>query len=259
MGWHQAGKGSGYAHVICFSEDDGNPLYSREWIGRYLSEPMQIGTTYYVSVKFSWTTTMDSIIGSIRFANDHLGVLFRMEAFLSNDALPVPNFAHVWTNQMITDSIEWTVVSGSFVADSAYTFISVGNFFDDIVTNAVEIDPGGMWPLSHYYVDDVCVSMYPQDCEIADGLSERRRSQLVISPNPAEDHFIVGIPMGRSSDLDITLIDPLGQPIDVQMTPLGEGKVLVHWSECVAPGPYVVRLTIGTGQPLTNTLMIQHP
>ncbi len=211
-GWQTAAIGDGYAQLISFSADDGNPYYLREWIGASLAEPCVVGQTYYVSVKFSWTTSLDTLLGSCQFANDHMGVRFTASAYTSSDADPVPNAAQVWSSQVITDSVGWTTVVGSFIADSAYTFVSVGNFFDDEVTNGVMLDSSGAFAISYYYVDDVCVSDQPNGClDPHSGWNEHQRDEITVFPDPFIDRFNVVLEDAGVVD-GIWLLDSRGIP-----------------------------------------------
>ncbi|MBK7100692.1 MAG: hypothetical protein IPH63_02655 [Flavobacteriales bacterium] len=41
------------------------------------------------------------------------------------------NYARVYFPQILADTVDWTLVSGSFVADSAYRYVMVGNHFSN--------------------------------------------------------------------------------------------------------------------------------
>jgi hypothetical protein len=76
--------------------------------------------------------------------------LFYCDSTMSNDA-------HVFETNIITDSLGWTRISGTFIADSAYSIIAIGNFFADSVTDTLKFFTDFL-DQSYYFLDDVCVS-----------------------------------------------------------------------------------------------------
>ncbi len=96
---------------------------------------------------------------------------------------PINNLAQVYTESIITDSINWTTISGSFIADSAYSFISIGNFFDS--TNTQVIDYNNNYPstyAAYYYVDDIKVS---SDSLFVIGMESINQELFSVYPNPS--------------------------------------------------------------------------
>jgi hypothetical protein len=170
LGEQTPAHGDAYAGIHTFSDDDGFPCYYREWIGIQLSEPLVVGATYHASLKVSLTLAGTSIIERIRFANDHVGLLFSTIYFFQADLDPVPGHAQVYGSSVVVDSLGWQLISGSFVADSAYGYVVVGNFFSDEETNWSLMDANGTGYLAYYYVDDVCVSTDPQYCLLQNGV-----------------------------------------------------------------------------------------
>src|SRR5690606_41066997 len=59
-----------------------------------------------------------------------LGMLFSMEMTpwdgWSGISVPTRNYAHLHSTAVITDTANWILVQGSFVADSAYRFLAIG-------------------------------------------------------------------------------------------------------------------------------------
>lgn len=167
-GEQPAASGNAYGGVVTFSDDDGWPFYVREYMGIQLSAPLQIGATYTASLKVSATLSQGD--QRLMFASDRIGLLFSTSYFFENDLAPVRGFAQVFSSAVVEDTVGWTAVSGSFVADSAYQYVVVGNFFSDEETAWSLLDPAGIWNYAYYYVDDVCVSSDPHFCHLLSGL-----------------------------------------------------------------------------------------
>ena len=131
---------------------------THEMIGAPLISPLVAGTKYYVSLKVS-------PIISTSLAATHvisgLGAKFSTINFNSsnNDSL-INNFAHVYSNQIISDSLNWTTISDSLIADSAYNYIFIGNFFDSNHFDTMQVAPTLVttWFTaigSFYYIDGI--------------------------------------------------------------------------------------------------------
>ncbi len=119
-----------------------------------LTTPLQVGAKYFVSFKVSNSGTLwleqEQPLVSIK----KIGALFTNTLYPTSFQC-CPNNAQTYTNAIITDTTNWTSISGSFIADSAYQYIMLGNFFDDVGYLA-NPDTGQL--LAYYYYDDVRVS-----------------------------------------------------------------------------------------------------
>jgi len=160
-GYQPAASGQAYAGMISFSFSGNQTTSFREYIGIQLISPLIPGTKYYVSLKVSPTIANSPVIGSNKYVNNKMGVLFTVS---SSANLPIPNFAHVYTDSIVSDTSAWSSITSSFVADTNYKYVVVGNFFDDNLTSYTALNPSGMWDMSYYYIDDVCVSTDSSEC-----------------------------------------------------------------------------------------------
>ena len=137
----------------------------REYIGVELLEPLEIGSAYSVSlrVNLAWGGTYDPNMG----ACNNIGLLFTMDSNawegITGPPFPFRNYAHVYSPDIITDSLGWTLVSGVFTADSAYQYLVLGNFFNNALTDTIGLPP---WngEVAYYFIDDVCVSRQKGGC-----------------------------------------------------------------------------------------------
>lgn len=153
----------GGAYCLLQSYIEGDSVYSnyeREIVGRQLSTPMVIGQKYYVSFKVN--LILSSVAGA-NLATNKLGALFSTVPYSNTDSSTIPpvnNFAHIYTDSVINDTLNWTMISGSFIADSAYHYVSIGNFFkyqNTTITSHFSL-PNPYIPTAGYFIDDVRVS-----------------------------------------------------------------------------------------------------
>ena len=149
IGYQPAATGNAYCILCTYSSTQ---LF-REIIGISLTQALTIGNTYFVSFKCS--------PGSPGYGyclqTDKIGLRFSTVTYDSINSPSINNFAHIYAINVVTDTANWTTVSGYVTADSAYTFLAIGNFFDDANTDT--IIPGFQCAaFALYYVDDVVVS-----------------------------------------------------------------------------------------------------
>ncbi|MDQ3193161.1 MAG: T9SS type A sorting domain-containing protein [Bacteroidota bacterium] len=164
-------SGNAYCGFQTFSNSN-----FREFLGRQLSEPMVIGETYNVS--FKTVRAHGGVVGA-RCATNKTGIRFSTVPFSFNSPAPVDNFAHIYTNDIITDTLNWTTISGTFTADFAYQYIIIGNFFDDNNTDTLWIF--GNSCRAYYYVDDIVVEKDNSTGYKKDEINKPYR----VFPNPA--------------------------------------------------------------------------
>lgn len=206
-GFQYASYGNAYVGMVVLALDevlDTGNYYYREPAGAFLTMPMTIGLKYFVSFKAALTLNDFEAC----CATNKLGVLFSTVQYSNANPAPINNFAHVYTDVVITDSLNWTTVSGSFIADSAYSFISVGNFFDTL--NTVVIDYYHNYPLTsaaYYYIDDVKVST---DSLFAIG-EEIVNAPITINAFPNPSNGYVHIQSAESQLMSIELYDLSGR------------------------------------------------
>ncbi len=126
-----------------------NPFYpnNHEIIGCELITALNIGQKYFISFKTALAT---SEYGA---GSNNLGVLFKTTQLPHPVGYPNANRAQIKSNYIITDTTNWTTIYGSFISDSAYQFLEIGNFFDDSLTVLADASK-----VSYYFIDDVCVS-----------------------------------------------------------------------------------------------------
>lgn len=210
FGCQYPASGNCYAGFYAKSESSGY----REYLGSLLIDTLQVGTIYYVSFKIN--------LSSYPFTRNYCGVnnigaLFSTKQYSDNFPAPENNYAHVFTQGIIIDTLNWIDIKGSFIADSAYSFISIGNFFNDINTDTIQV--AGTSCQAYYFVDDVCVSTDSSYCynytytkvenRVADG--------ILIYPNPATDYINIDL-IGYAEPCYIYIYDELGNKTYSQHT-----------------------------------------
>lgn len=185
FGYQQAYSGDAFAGFYAYIE----PNDGREILGTKLLAPMIKGRNYEVSIKVSLAS------GYVDSGCNNVGVLFLTKGYYSTTYMSIPcakclgylpNYAHVYSESVIKD-YGWTEIKGNFTADSSYTHIAIGNFFDNKRTTLEIASPYNEGKrYAYYYIDDVSV-------EDSDTSSETNDFEFFIElPNvftPNEDGF----------------------------------------------------------------------
>lgn len=184
-----ANSGEAFAGFITYGVT--NPLNAREFIGVELQSPLSVGEKYFLSFFLSPGLTS----GSYNIATNNVGMLFTTYAFADPlNEFENPNRSNISSSTIVSEVGEWIRVSGSFVADSSYTYLVIGNFYDDVLTDTLYI-PSAEQPAHRAYslVDDVCVSTDSAYNEVWTTLSVSHIQQPITSiyPNPASEDLRV--------------------------------------------------------------------
>ncbi len=147
FGYRSPASGNAYAGIIAKMSGS---VYS-EHIGVELLTPLQVGFKYFISFKVS-------LAGQANPTNycgiNKLGVLFSSTQYDISNPSPICNCAQVYSDSIITDTLMWTRLKGSFTADSSYSYMHLGKFFS--ATDSIQINGTGC--SAYYYIDDICVS-----------------------------------------------------------------------------------------------------
>ena len=194
IGYQKASTGNAYVGIIAY--DKSVPHTDKEYFGRQLSQNLTIGKKYYVSFKVNLPKKDPSKINKndcVVFACNKLGVLFTNTMYGEFNPPSENNFAHIYTDSIITDTSGWVTISGSFVADSAYNNIALGVFFDNNNVDTVRLFKPDCDLFAYYFFDDICVSTDSLMCNKLTGIEDvfYKSNPFSIYPNPVNDHFLI--------------------------------------------------------------------
>jgi hypothetical protein len=205
MGYQLSDNGDSYAGLCAHGQVGVSENY-REYIGCELLEPLEVGETYYVSFK---TSMAFGNAYNFIWACNRIGAYFTNQSHHFDDnPLGIPNYAHVFEEEIISDTVNWVSVEGSFIADQAYTHMGLGVFFEYSLLDTLSLISGSSLG-SYYYIDDVCVSRFP-DCLTSTDLFDYPLSDFNIYPNPAKGRVTIS---GTEMLSEIRLLSVKGRVI----------------------------------------------
>lgn len=203
----------GYVGLVTWTS---NPN-EREHVGIQLSQPLVIGQKYYLSY---YAVMAGSDDGSFYYESpsNNIGMRLSTVPFSSSTPTPIDNYAHLRSTSIISDTANWVRIFGSMIADSAYQYLVLGNFYDDTNTDTLTLSCGNcLNNYSYYFVDDVCISTDSVFCDggidvLPCNVSVEEvnlESYFTVYPNPVND--ILFIQGKHNYPYDIEIFNSIGQ------------------------------------------------
>jgi len=242
-------EGNSCAGVFTYDGQTGNEW--REWLMVPLLDTLVPGQTYYCSFR------ANAAFGGNQnwLASNNLGMHFTAydRQWIWGDPYPAAlNQAHILCPQILSDTVGWTLVSGSFMADSAYIYLMVGNFFSNALTDTLHFASNLQVSRLYSYtlVDAVCVSPEPGGCELSQSVEEMEGAEPFVYPNPATDALVIGNAAGS----DAVVLDMLGRR--VWNGRVGHDRLSVdvgNW----ARGAYVLQVHVAQGVQIVEFVLAE--
>ncbi len=151
FGFQNARTGDAYAHCVFFPATGAN---SREYIQAQLTSPLIVGQDYVVSFYVS-------LANNSKFACNNIGAYLSVTAPFSASSLVLAFTPQINEPSIVTDTVNWILISGVYTATGGEQYITIGNFFDDASTsNSINLSTSFF--STFYLIDDVSVIPVPQ-------------------------------------------------------------------------------------------------
>ncbi len=250
--WGFQAPATGQALAAISTKSPLAPNY-RENIYAQLIAPLTPGEFYTLSMKISHT---DLTAG----ATDNLGIRLS-----TTTDFPVDNFSHLHATSVMSDEVNWVTLSGSIIADSAYAYVGVGNFYTDANTTAVTVCSSCPYVHNEYYIDDICILPHtkngdPVYCDVAfDPLSTATKDMetlgLTVQPTLVDgSNSLVMIRSNHGEPLHLILMDALGRVVDNSVAIGANGSTTMDVSR-LPNGTYTLT-TQGSGRAVKGTKLV---
>jgi hypothetical protein len=206
FGHQLAASGNSYSGFISYYSGQTN---LREFPACQLSSPLNIGERYYISFKVA--LSLENIANPTNCATNNIGAMFMTVPYICDNL--INNNPPVYASNTITDSTKWTSITGSFIADSAYMYLVIGNFFDDAQTDTIKFFESWWDDFAYYYLDDVCLgtdSSYVYGFDSFASIQQNSlSSKISFFPNPVNDYLF--IKNNSNQAIEISIYDLLGK------------------------------------------------
>lgn len=181
FGFQYAHTGKAYASVIFLGTYAYN---STHYYTVRLINPLKKGKKYTLRMYVSLSDSSNSGI-------NNLGMLLSTQKLKMPDTrqfnIPkMPNRAHLYSSDIITDKDNWVKIDGTIIADSNYQYLTIGNFFDfDKTSNS---NTTNHWDIIHYYIDDISVEESVKYITAVDKVVCKGTPTKVVAMG-ADDHY----------------------------------------------------------------------
>lgn len=219
-GTQTAYNGNAYLGIVTYKT---NPTEIREYIQTQLISPMIAGQSYFVS--FYVNLTDNSV-----FSSNNIGAIFTVSPLSGSGIASLNIIPHLSYSTPITDTIGWTLISGTYISSGNEQYMSIGNFYNNASTQAITVNTSGAAAEAYYFIDQVSVVQLPL------GNSDFLQQKYQIVPNPIIDKFTI---VSNQSEI-ITNIELYSQYSRVKIL---EPNDSVYHVEDLASGIYYLILT----------------
>lgn len=213
FGYQLAADGIGYVGMITHQ---GTTPHVREFICASLTSPLTIGYPVLLTMKVALGNG-GSYPYPVQWTCRGIGMRLTTQPFEWLPQTPYPNSAQLHLNEVLTDTMEWMHLSTIYIPDSAYEFVTIGNFYDDAHSMITILDSSGGFNFAYAFVDDVCISSIADGC---DGINSIRDQQSL-----AEWSTVIPF----SDQLQISFMAPTLQPLFLALSDLGGRIVRTTW------------------------------
>jgi hypothetical protein len=149
FGYQQAVSNSGYYGLITYFEH--NEL--REYLTVPLISPLAPGKIYTIGFYVS-------LSDSFKYASDHIGAYLSIGAITGSGGFqPEPYLPQLDNSagSIISDTINWTLITGTYTALGGEDHLTIGSFSNDANTQLLVINPSSIYEYAYYYLDEVFV------------------------------------------------------------------------------------------------------
>jgi hypothetical protein len=228
-------------------------FFGREILAVELNTPLEIGVSYFVSMQLL-RTFGGGLHSNCNCAVNNLGLKFLKQTYDPWNPMPIDNFAHILHEEVLTDSTNWTEVSGWIIADSAYTHLAIGVFFDNDNITIENYNNYEMGYKTYYFVDAVCVTTNPAECDELRPLgvvSNTTPNPITLYPNPSSSFVRISSDFSLKS---MQVFDVAGKQLFTRNLWGNSSDIDINF---LSTGLYVFRVEFENGT-ITNVSFIKH-
>lgn len=172
-------EGQNMTGGIMFSE----PFCIRETLQCKLLAPLEADRIYCFSMRVCMSSLYD-------FACNGVGMGLSNDSitdFSGSCLIDVAQLVQLQNGQILSDTMNWFLLTGSFVATGGESYLTIGNLRTDNELSVLPFNGGTNLPYSYYYFDDLRL----EQCA-ANTIANVASEVISIFPNPSTDHFTIG-------------------------------------------------------------------
>ncbi len=223
--WQLPFEGQVMAGIIVYVE---GACY-REFLQVPLSAPLEPGKPYCISFRVV-------LAEHGNYAIDRLGAALTVDPvtdYTTSCVLGLQAQMESAPGWLLTDSVNWTLIEGEYVANGGEQYITLGNHVANDQVNMVGVEGTTEMPVAYYFIDDVVV----EPCDISTGLSVDQAGSGILYDAVTG---MITLPAGTRGTLEVW--DAGGRLVRSAQAEQEGGTMPLHG---VAAGTYIVTLRAG--------------
>lgn len=207
-GYQEAQDGDAYIGVGTSGQTLNASNY-REYMEVELLEPLISGEKYY------WCMYV-SLLDSTNLASNNLGISLT-NTLISNPTSEDLLIAPITWNSttIITDNINWTKLSGSFIANGGEKFLTIGNFYSNANTSFIQVLTNSLnGDVAYYYIDNVYLGLDICSNDVPDTQSVVLEMPNVFTPNgDGVNDTLTFVKINGVNDYTISILNRWGNEV----------------------------------------------
>lgn len=238
FGFQVAHSGIAYTGLSTYRAPYFSNPFGREYIEGRLIDTLKAGHIYCVSF---YVVAADNC----KYLTDAMGACLTTDSIyepLTSTALI--NYTPQVTNpagNIINDTLNWILISGTYIAQGGEKYITIGNFNDNSNTNIDSLNnspPLGNYG-AYYFIDDVSVV----DCTVGINELESYKNKISLMPNPAKNEVSYYAELNKGETGKVIIYSKIG--IEISSRQLQEGVNNFSFDLTrIKPGVYIVETSI---------------
>ena len=250
FGFQYAKTGTAYCGIGMYQNPIFPPIGLREYLGGQLSDTLRQGHIYCVSF---YVVKSDSG----KYYTSDIGMYLSSDSSVDySTALNLPYIPQIInTNGIIYDTLNWTQISGNYIAGGGEKYFIIGNFNDDVNTTLDSNNQtnNANTAFSYYYIDDVSVV----DCTVGINEIESYKNKISLMPNPAKDESVYRIFLNRNETGSMIVYSKLGIKLLNKQLVEGNNTVSIPLSELGAGVYFVQTYVNGKNTDIRKLVVVQ--
>lgn len=234
-------SGDAYAGLYAYLDSTIQGWQYREYIMVPLTDTLENGLCYELSMYVS----LAGHVSKVAIAD--MGVYFSDSAaqqIVMNPMPFVPQLDHL--GGMLSDTTNWTFISGLYEAHGGEAYLAIGNFHDDASMTSMIIDSSAGERKSYYFVDDVSLELVKPSSGSSCGslgIEDPAAGTTWWLPDPFRDELIIETSMPGQVKVTIwdmngraVLMARFSQRVTLGLDHLAKGLYAIEVIDQIGPG-----------------------
>ena len=200
LGFQNTHSFNGYIGIVAYSTAI---LNYRETAQVKLDSTLKLNRKYCVNFYVN-------LADSSAYAVNNIGIYISDSVINSSPSI-FTLASQIHSTAIISDTVNWTLISGEYIAHGGEQYIIIGNFYPDSLTTHTVFNNQTLvpYPSAYYYVDDVSIV----DCTNI-GIQEiENPNHISISPIPNNGSMQLNYTLSNNENGIITIYNVLGEKI----------------------------------------------